>query len=57
MLTKEEVIEELKTRNFSEVARNIPVTRVYLSRLADGQHPNVSYEIIRVISEYLESTK
>lgn len=54
MLTKHEVVQELKNRNLSEVARNIGVTRVYLSNIANGGRPNVSWEMIKRISDYLE---
>ena len=57
MLTRDEVVKELKTRNLSEVARNIPVTRVYLSHIANGQHPNISWEMVKKISDYLITTK
>lgn len=54
MLTKEEVIEKLKTMNLSEVAREVGVTRVYLSNLANGGRPQVSYDMIERLSNYLE---
>ncbi len=56
MLTKDEMIRELKTRNLSEIARNIPVTRVYLSRIASGHHPHISWEMVKKISDYLLAT-
>lgn len=57
MLTKDEMIQELKTRNLSEVARNVDVTRVYLSRIAGGKHPHISWEMVKKISDYLVTTK
>lgn len=57
MLTKDQMIIELKKRNLSEVARNTGVTRVYLSHLANGKRPQVSYEMVERISNYLEASK
>lgn len=53
----EELTEELKNHNLSEVARSIGVTRAYISALANGKRLNPTYEIIKKINEYLENNK
>tara|TARA_B100000795_G_scaffold190873_1_gene145464 strand:+ start:1604 stop:1777 length:174 start_codon:yes stop_codon:yes gene_type:complete len=57
MMTRLEMVKELKTRNLSQVARDISVTRVYLSHLANGKRPQVSWEMVKRISDYLEVDK
>jgi len=56
-MTRLEMVKELKTRNLSQVARDISVTRVYLSHLANGKRPQVSWEMVKRISDYLEVDK
>lgn len=57
MLTKDGVITELKGRNISKVAREVKVTRSYLSNLANGGRKQVSWDMIKKLSDYLEATK
>jgi len=57
MLTKDGVITELKGRNISKVAREVQVTRSYLSNLANGGRKQVSWDMIKKLSDYLEATK
>jgi len=55
MKTLEEISEELKNHNFSEVARNVGVTRSYISALASGTRLNPTYELLVKINVYMES--
>lgn len=55
MKTLEELTEELKQCNLSDVARSIGVTRAYVSALASGKRLNPTYEIICKLNEYMEN--
>lgn len=57
MKSLEEITEELKKYNFSEVARNVGVTRAYISALANGKRLNPTYELLVKINDYMESQK
>ena len=57
MMTKDEVIAELKNRNLAEVSRAINVTRSYLWSIAGNKRPSVSWDMVKKISDYLEDNK
>ena len=57
MLTKDEVVKNLQNRNLSKMSREVKVTRSYLSNLANGGRQQVSWDMIKKLSDYLEATK
>lgn len=57
MLSKQDVIQKLQSINLSQMAKEVGVTRVWLSNLKHGKVPNVSYDMIEKLSDYFESKK
>lgn len=57
MLKLEQIIERLKDRNLSAVARAIGVTPAYLSAICRGVTTNPSYEMVKRLSDYLEANQ
>ena len=57
MLTKDEVVKNVQNRNLSKMSREVKVTRSYLSNLANGGRKQVSWDMIKKLSDYLEATK
>lgn len=57
MLTLEEIVKRLETRNMSKIARDIGVTGAYLSAIKNGKKINPSYETIKKLSEALSDEK
>ena len=55
MMTLDQIREKLTDKNLSEVARRIGVTGAYLSAIVRGVKVNPSYEIVKKLSDYLES--
>ena len=56
MMTLEQIQENLKDKNLTVVANSIGgVTSAYLSAIRNGTRINPSYEMLRKISNYLES--
>lgn len=54
MLTLEEIKERLSDRNISAVAKNIGMTRQFISAVKTGRAPNPSYDTVKKLSDYLE---
>lgn len=54
MLTLEQIINRLADRNLAVVAREIGVTRAYLSAIRAGRASNPSYDMVKKLSDYLE---
>lgn len=57
MLSKQDVIQKLQSINLSQMAKEVGVTRVWLSNLKHGKVPNVSYDMIEKLSDYFELKK
>ncbi len=57
MLKLEEIIERLKDRNLSVVARSVGVTPAYLSAICRGINKNPTYSVVLSLSEYLEKNR
>ena len=55
MMTLEQIQHRLHDMNHSEVARQIGITRAYVSAIARGAKINPSYNMMLKLSEYLES--
>lgn len=54
MLTLEEIKKKLSDRNISAVAKNIGMTRQFISAVKTGKAPNPSYDTVKKLSDYLE---
>ncbi len=57
MLSVDEMIERLRTRNLSIVARDIGVSYLALWAFAKERRKHVSLEMLQKLSEYLEVNK
>lgn len=57
MMSLEQIQEELKERNMSEIAREVGVTGAYLSAIKRGVKVNPSYETVKKLSDALRSKK
>lgn len=53
ILTIEEIIEKLKDRNLSEVARRTNLSTPTVNRISNGKGGNVGYETVKTLSDYL----
>jgi len=55
MMTIDIIIEKLKDRNLSEVARRTKLSFPCVWRISKGRHGNVGYETVKKLSDYLEA--
>jgi len=55
MLTLEQIIEKLDDKNLTQVAKKVGLSPQTLWRIKNGTTgENVSYETVKVLSDYLE---
>lgn len=54
MMTLEECLTRLQTRNLSQVARDTKICRLTLSRLRSGHIEDPRYWTIKTLSDYLQ---
>lgn len=57
MKTKEEVMGLLKCSNITRVARDLGMSRVHLTNFANGKRPNVSYDLVKKLSDYFNEER
>lgn len=53
MLTLEEVVNKLKDRNLMRVAKAVGLSYDTVWRVANGRTTSVSYEVVKLLSDYL----
>ena len=54
MMTIDVIIEKLKDRNLSEVARRTQLSFPCVWRISKGRHGNIGYLTVKKLSDYFE---
>ena len=55
MLTIEEILNKLKDRNLSKVADLAGISQATLYKITSGRSIEVSYSVVKKLSDYLEN--